>query len=402
MRYLILLFFLGVSPKLWASFDQNFEYRSITEDERKVKNQRTKIDSEYQNDILASLFTDQEENLWRTENIIFMQSLGSLSGKIFGFDRRIKFERDLLENFSFKLVHFEQADYEQNQLHTIFEFTYKTTDWDYGFYFELAHLKRSNDFGFALTYHPETDHKIRFFHTWVDAERNLRNEDNDRFASMPSAYGFKGNLTRRGIETEYGVLIEPEFRWSFPSENVEYTYRRYMASLFLNMPLRGNYLSFRIQWDSKLDMEQTLYSENVISRLELDRFQTLVRHQWVNADTGLEYSVGLMLARRDWGFANREYITFDGIPHFGVMWPKRKTHDSKRWGFEYGATFHTQNGDWSQTSPNDLTRQNRADAIWEWAFNPQAKITFRFGFDLDDIVSKEFWQSGDGRFVMYF
>lgn len=93
---------------------------------------------------------------------------------------------------------------------------------------------------------------------------------------------------------------------------------------------------------------------------------------------------------------------FDGLPHFGVMWPKSKTHDSKRWGFEYGNNFHTQNGDWTQTKENTLTNQTRLDAIWEWVFNPQARITFRFGFDLDDIVSKDFWQSGDGRFVMYF
>jgi hypothetical protein len=380
----------------FANFDQNFEYRSLSEDERKLKNQWSKIDSEYAHDILGSMFSDYEESLWRTQRVMFMQSAASISGKQFAFDQRIKLDVDLIENLQFKVLHFQQGDYEHDQDHNIFEFKYKSQlDIDFSFYFELAHLKKENDFGLAATLHPSNDHSIRIFHSWTDAERNLRNEDADRFNSMPQVYGIKGNLTRSGIETEYGILIEPEFRWAFPVEGREYTYRRYMANLFLNIPLRGNFLSLRTQWDSKLDVDTIRTEEN--------RFQTLVRHHWVNQDTGLEYKVGILLARRNWSYPTHDVTMFDGIPHFGVMWPKKKTINNSRWGFEYGGTLHQQTGDFTQSTNNtNFIKQNRLDAIWEWTFNPKALFIFRAGVDLDDFGTPDTWQSGVGRFVMYF
>lgn len=404
MRKLLLLIVLISSQFAVASFDQNFEYRSLSEDERKLKNQWQKIDSEYAQDILGSQFTDYEESLWRTQRIMFMQGAASISSKQFVFDQRIKLDVDLLPNLEFKVLHFEQGDFEQDQDHSVFEFKYKSNEAiDYSFYFELAHLKKENDLGLAITLHPETDHSVRFFYSWVDAERNLRNEDADRFNSMPSAFGLKGQLNRAGIETEYGALIEPEFRWAFPSTNAEYIYRRYMANLFLNIPLRGNFLSFRLQWDSKLDLERQLYTTTPTSRVEAGRFQALVRHQWVSEETGLEYNVGLMLARRKWEFLDHDMVMFDGIPHFGVLWPKHSQNNNSRWGFEYGGTIHTQTTDWNQTfTSTAFMKQNRLDAIWEWTFNPKAFFTFRAGFDLDDFGTPETWQSGDGRFVMYY
>lgn len=387
----------------YGSFDQNFEYRSISKDERDLKNQWKKIDSEYTQDILSSFFSENEEKIWRSNRLVFMQSAASISSKQFALDQRIKIETDLLDNLEFKVLLFKQGDYEQDQDHSVFEFKYKSThNIDYSFYSELAHLKKENDFGFAVTLHPNIDHQIRFFHSWIDAERNLRNEDPDRFNSMPAVYGFKGQINRDGLEAEYGALIEPELRWGFSTTNTEYIYHRYMANLFLNIPFRENFLSLRVQWDSKLDLERTLYTENPTSRTEAKRLQTLVRHSWINEE-GLQYSVGLMLVRRSWEFLDHDMVMFDGIPHFGIMWPKHKQVNNHRWGFEYGGTIHSQTTDWNQTfNETKVVSQNRLDAIWEWTFNPKAFITFRFGFDLEDFGTKESWQSGDGRFVMYF
>lgn len=404
MRTYLTTIALVVSQFAYGSFDQNFEYRSSSEQERQLKNQWRKVDSEYTQDILASFFSDKEEKLWRSNRVIFMQSAASISSKQFALDQRIKLETDLLDNLEFKILHFKQGDYEQDQEHSVFEFTYKSSHTiDYSFYSELLHLKKENDFGVAVTFHPNIDHQIRIFHSWMDAERNLRNEDTDRFSSMPSVYGFKGQISRDKLELEYGAIVEPEFRWAFPTTNTEYIYHRYMASLFLNIPFRENFLSVRMQWDSKLDLERQLYTENPTTRVEAKRLQTLVRHSWVSEDSGIEYNAGIMLVRRSWEFMDHELVMLDGIPHFGAMWPKHKQVNNHRWGFEYGGTIHSQNTDWNQSyNETKVLTQNRLDAIWEWTFNPKAFITFRFGFDLEDFGTKESWQSGDGRFIMFF
>ena len=387
-----------------GSFDQNFEYRSISEQEKQLKNQWRKIDSEYTQDILASFFSEKEEKLWRTNRVIFMQSAASISSKQFALDQRIKLEAELLDNLQFKILHFKQGDYEQDQEHSVFEFKYKSNHTiDYSFYSELLHLKKENDFGVAVTFHPNTDHQIRIFHSWVDAERSLRNEDTDRFNSMPSVYGVKGQINWEKFEAEYGALIEPEFRWAYPATNTEYIYHRYMANIFLSIPFRENFLSVRMQWESKLDSERLLQTESPTTRIEAKRFQALVRHSWISEDSGLEYNAGLMLVRRSWEFMDHDMVMTDAVPHFGAMWPKHKQINNHRWGFEYGGTIHSQTTDWAQTfNETRVLTQNRLDAIWEWTFNHKTFITFRFGFDLEDFGTKESWQSGDGRFVMFF
>lgn len=398
MKHFLFLFFTSTC---FASFDSNFEYRSVSQDLPNLSQRRTKIDSEYYADDFTFSFRDSYEIQWILQKKLFLYNAGSLSGKEFLLDRRIKIEADLNPSLGFKLLHFEQSDYENDQNHTIFEFPYRHDQFELSAYFDFSYAKKCNDFGAAITWKPSASHKIRMFHTWGDMERNHRNEATDRFINLPVGYGIKGEIIPTENQksfVQYGLLIEPQFLWLFPDKSQTFSWHRNMATIYY---VNENY-SIRTQWDQSYETTQSTPTGTQVSQLYTQKLQLQFGREFQTELLGATPVFGLRLSTRKWQDGANEVKHNAILPHLNLRWASSGRPNSHQWSLEYGNTYFESKGTWSDPKRNETKSENRLNLYWDWVFSNNAIFTFVFAFDLDVFGTEETWEGGNGQFVLLF
>lgn len=396
-----LLLVAGLAGQALA-FDESFpEFITLNELEQARFDDPGRIGPEYQNDIYAFQKPWSWQYQWLAKDIAFDTTFGSISAVHFLVDTRLKLRTKLTEKLEFRLLHFDERNYDRESKHTVFELAW--FPWEkigISAYGEPSYTKRENDVGLALLLHPAEDHEIRVFQTWVDITRQRRSDRTDTFDrnSLPYARGITGRVLYREAQAflEYALRQETASKWDFPDELYSYRHRRELASLYWSRAMSEAWrLNLRLQADRKFEARdpssaasatrgESWTTTRIFARAQAPLYRVL--------PIAYELIPTLELAHRQWDSTRGKLSTYDKLLGLFLKLPSG-------WIFDYALVHHdrTENSPIGLSTDNDGLHQ-RLDAGYSWVFSETGELRIKAGFDVDKFGTKETWESGGAQF----
>ncbi len=391
------------------AFEALPQFRGLTPHQARSLDRPEALDSEYSSDHLTYQKPLEWERLWLSQDIVFDLSTGSLDGRHFQTEDRLKLQQSLyLDLLDFRFTYLSQSDLEERVEHHVMELLFSPFQlWGghqalaplgISLYGETALYKAENNFGLALVYRPpQAEHRL--FANFPQFAHNKRHTDVDFFddGAEARAYGLYGHWWHRQNFLRYTLRYEPRARWIFPQDSEEYHYLRQHASLWWQWEVKeSTFWAGRAQVDSKqegrdsLDESTPIDSESITRRRLL--LQSQLRHWW----RGLEWTWGLSYYERRWRpLLNPDILQRDLMPHFWLALPEKSGSVlSQTWSFGLEMTHHRR---------NSLANEYRLNIKYALDFHQgQSEMNFLFTFDLDEFGTERTWEGGAIQFRSYF
>lgn len=389
-----LCFFLGSASA--AAFELAPEYQHLNEREIGALEGPERIDAEYRSDILTYSLPFSWRGAWLRSPHGFQVSLGSLDGKRFLAEQRLKARKDLGGPLAFEAQYLEQSDFENEFRHLVLAFDYELMPrWSLSLYGEPSSRKSEDDAGAALTYAFSPRHRLRLFHTWIDFSLNQRNEAADFYTEKPRAFGFVGRNTEAVGDSfvEYALRIEPESRRTFPSERLYAHENRYFHFL-ARRPFAQAHWNLGLSHEDKRESGTPFDESAASARVRSERKTFLLQREEARWIHGWQY------AERAWSTADGRVRHRDVLPH---VWYELSAGPRSQWSLGYEFTWHRAEGpeELRASLDHDDRLEHRLNLAYRWRF-PSGALKFLFTADLDEFGGGKTWEGGSGQLQIFF
>ncbi len=413
-------------PSKAQAFEALPQFRGLNPNQARSFDDPSRLDSEYSSDHLTYQKPIEWEILWLSQDIVFDLSTGSLSGRHFQTEDRLKLQQSLYrELVEFRFTYLSQSDFEEEVEHHVMELVFtpwrKSTyigsspaswlsPWGLALYGETALYKAENNMGVALLYlGPQSENRL--FANFPQFAHNRRNINGDFFSEGEGAktYGVAGHWWDQENFFRYTLRLEPQARWIFPQDQREYRYRRSHASLWWQREMgRSQYWLGRLQWDHKREGEAPTEITSSIEEGEWQRTRLFAQSQWRHWWKGLEWTWGLAYFEREWHSPEGKVLQRDLLPHFWVALPER-AHSllSQGWHIGFEMTHHRRSPSLTSAEGSELPffkrNEHRLNIKYALDFHQgQSKMNFLFTFDLDEFGTHRTWEGGAIQFRSHF
>lgn len=412
------------------AFDIFPEFHALSELEQSGFDNVTRIDSEYQSDVITYLHPLSWDPVFFSRPQAFDFTLGSLSSKLFLQQSRLRVRKRVLPQLDFRFTYFTQRDLDVDQTRAIIELVHELSKrFSISLYGEPSLFKRENDVGIAVLYRPADTHEIRAFHTWVDFTRQEHNDQGDFFTEgkEPTSYGLVGRcfdclklFTDNSRENwlEYFVRRETPTEWHFPDADEIYEYELWTtglkARIGANARTKVLAANLRLQFSRKYESKRSISEAAGFAERTVDR-------RLIESLGSLEIPIGSVFGRMATfepgiGWFHRFYRERDGmflehrnlLPHAWIhvqgMERVRGQFDSLSLGYE--VTFFRSEGvpDPGARELKAWAAEHRVNFRYAFALEDDALLTFALTFDPDSAVRGEsgLFEGGNGQFRVFF
>lgn len=340
---------------------------------------RSDINGEYDSDFLAY----QKSLEWNYEFLnspqAFDVTVGSLSSKEFLFDQRLKLEKHLTEKLFFTLDWLQARDFDQD---------FKAFGYEVGYLlFPRAAIsiigspsfyKSEDDIGGKITLFGE-DVKSEFAAIWYDFQKNQRELTAERWAKgkAPLTVYYQSTWLPKDKKqyTIFGVMNKFLSR---REDNSKSSFTEVSAWRAYFQHWKKNSFGAQLQW------EQNFRSTQIDDSLVRKRL-------WAQIDKDFyrgKYKVtpGFNIFHRDYFVGEERTVRTTWLPTVWIAGPATQHSEfSSEWSVGMDAAF----------SARDDQRLNLKNSI---KFHDKAEIVWLLTFDMDRLVSNEFWEGGNMQF----
>ncbi len=386
------------------AFESLPEYRGLSESETLLDSPRL-LDTEYTSDFINYQKPLEWESWWWSKNVGLDFSVGSLSGKEFLIDQRVRIESRLTERVGFKFFWVSDRDLEDDFTNQIIELEFEVNPkLAVAAYTSLSKDKAEDDVGLALI-HRQSEIETRLYISLLDFQRNKRNRDTDRFrdGKGPLAYGIvsrknlrEGSLVHRW--QEWSWRLEPKSRWEFPVNSREYEHQRQVVQIReFSRVETGHTYSWRLDWDDKQESGVTAGVPGQVRRQRV----------WAQAEFGRPLNsqfirYGLHHIWRRFTGLNQHAEFRDWMPFVWWEGPAEVTsYGSRQWQVGYDVVVGTteSHGGWIPEDRNEHYVEHRLNGVHRWRFHENGAVDAIITFDLDRFGTGETWEGGSARLV---
>lgn len=390
------------------AFESLPEFRGLDEAEASALDSPRLIDPEYTSDFLNYQKPLEWESAWWSHPLGFDFSVGSLSGKEFLVDQRLRFTAPLTERLNFNFFWVSDRDLEDDFTASVLELTYfLTAHVGVAGYTSLSKDKAEDDAGAALLF--RRDHReSRLYFTLLDFQRNQRNRESDRWRDNKAAKAF-GFISRENVREggrvrrwrEWSYRFEPEAHREFPDSNRDYFYQRQAVQLRgFQRQESGSSAAWRVNWDDKMETDIVSGSEDKVRR----------QRAWFQTEAGMPandktWRFGLNHIWRRYTGTNRHAEFRDWSPFFWLEGPERLTdYGSHQWriGYDVVLGWIESQGGWLPADTESYADEHRLNLSHSWKFARNGRIDALLTFDLDRLGSGETWEGGAVQMNWYF
>lgn len=391
-----------------SAFESLPEYRGLDEVEAAALDSPRLLDQEYTSDFITYQTPLERESAWWSRPLGFDSSIGSLSGKEFLVDQKLRFTAKLTDKLNFHFYWFADRELEDDFTANVMELSYfPVPAVGVAAYTTLSKDKAEDDVGAALLF-KRGNRESRIYTTLLDFQRNQRNRETDRWRDGKAAKAFglisRENLIENGQARkwrEWSYRYEPEAHREFPDLVRDYFYHRQ------SVQIRGfqrhdsaKTSSWRFNWDDKSERE-------VVSGVEAK-----VRRQraWVQLESSTPahdqtWRYGLHHIWRRYTGTTKHAEFRDWSPFLWWAGPETQTdYGARRWeiGYDVVLGWTESQGGWLPAEAEGFADEHRLNFTHSWRFARDGQIDALLTFDLDRLGSGETWEGGAIRMNWYF
>lgn len=389
-------------PAVGAS---NFpEFRSLTEEEELSFDNPSRLDPEYQSDVLTySVPFRWAYDFWANPQGL-LTSVGSTSENEFGVVSQAKIQKWLTEDLEFRWTFTDERNRDDQAVHAVLELIWwPMSDKFVGvsLYGEPGYHKRTNDVGLAAVFKPTPYHEIRLFQTFVDITRPQRNDESDTFEGqhLPYAQGIVGRSwsaldSNESEFLQYALVLETPTEWLFPDNFYKYFYSRDFLQVLGRKKGEQSYWNYLNEFTKKGESREPSGSGSTVAPDSLISYRWESRLEWEKPLTGLWLEIvrpGVQWVYREWQGANDlEAKQSELLPYLWVRipgWERGANHDFWEAGYEF--TWYRASGDQELKSNIDLDGrlEQRFNLSYDFVFGTHSQLRILGSADLDKLFS---------------
>lgn len=382
MRFIILFFAISFFSNEVHAFNGFHWLNDAGQSATNIKN-RSDINGEYDSDFLAY----QKGFEWQYEYLkaanAFDVSVGSLSSKEFLFDQRLKLEKLLTEKFFFGLEWLQARDFDQD---------FQAFGYEVGYLFfpkiaisaigSPSFYKSEDDVGAKVTVYGN-DVKSEFAAIKYDFQKNQRDLTAERWAEgkAPWALYYQSTWMPKGKAQFTTLGLMNQFH-SRRENNVTGTYAENSAWRAQVQHWEKDRFGVQLQWDQIFRSTQT---DDSLMRKRL----------WFQAEKDLYYkqyklTPGFNVFHRDYYAGSSRAVKTTWLPTFWLTLPGKQYESFVSiWSVGVDAAF-------AATNDQRLNLKNSLK------FHENAELNWLLTFDVDHLISNEFWEGGNMQLRMMF
>jgi hypothetical protein len=390
---MILFFIMQLS---FASYDQLFEYQSVSLQDKDIQTHFKQFDSEYSSHLLNYSLSLEQNIFFEQQDKVFIHNQGSVSSNEFLKHSQLKVRQPLLEKLQFQFLYFEQQDLETYQEHGLIEVSYLFSKGKLSAFIDLKFQKREDNMGLSYTHDLTQNHYLKLFLAFPYYDWNNRNRDSDEIKQTPYHYGFVGRYLKSNNYYqryfEYGYRKLSPLEWAFETEYWEYK----KNSLLLRYRYEKNKdyaLEISQQYDNTENDTLSADQSSLTERFLLRRQQSLLKYQNYSQFLEGTYDLGIALYQRRVKNMIDTNHSSDYIPF--LIYHDLKPYSFGFLSYGYDFTMHDSRGEDTKDRA-----ENRFNLHWRIPFQASS-LKLLFTFDIDDITSRP-WEGGQGSFEMTF
>lgn len=392
--------FINVFIALSANaFESLPEYRGLNSREALATDSPQLIDTEYTSDFIVYHRSFYWEPLWWSRPLGYDLTVGSLGGKEFALNQRVRFTAGLTSQLKFHFYWFEDRDLEDDFTAQILELTYwGAKRFGLAAYGSLSRDKAENDVGLAFLAR-WSDTEGRLYFTLLDFQRNQRNRATDRWEKghEPKVIGYVQRSIQQDGEhvkawREWSARYEMPTRWRFPDEQKDYEYQKYALQARGFLQRQENSWAWRANWEDKFESAVTPTSAEQTHRQRL--WLQLEEERSLGKPT-LRYGLH-HLWRRYQGIV-RDATFRHWLPYVWWEAPEYLTeYGGRQWlvGYDVALGWLEKSGNWMAADSDTFAHEHRVNVTHRWRFQQSGEIRALLTFDLDELGSDATWEGG--------
>ena len=348
---------------------------------------RSDINGEYDSDFVAY----QNPLEWQFQMIkaknAFDLSVGSLSSKEFLFDQRLKLEKDLNSRIFFQLDWLNVQDYEQDVEGFGYELGYRISPkFSLSVIGSPSFYKSEDDVGVKFNWQGE-DSKSELGTIWYDFQNNQRSLNNRRWAKgeAPVAVFYQFTWQPEGVDrfSRFGVMNQFHSRMedkTGPTTEENSAFRMYFQHW-------EKYKSeMQWQWDQVF--------RNTTADGKVQRKRLWVQYEKYFFYRGIWIKPGLHYFYRDYQTDGPHIFATTWLPTIWFETPPRSRGEMDSiWALGLDAAFFdADRGDAKSGTDQRLNLKNTL------RFATNVELSWLLTFDIDQLISNEFWEGGNVQF----
>ena len=399
MKFILVIAFTLFSFKAVAFVEP---YLFFSDEEQKNINGPSTITPEYYSDYRTFQQPFYLHDRFLEAENAFDLGVGSLSGKRFLNQKRLKLNKDITKKLNLKLYYVEREDFEEERRNFLFGLGYRFTNWfELNAYGSLFFEKNKNDIGLSLDFSLNEHHELKLFTNFPDYQFTERNLDNAEDLKSLISFGLYG-LYRHQKKSffEYYVHNQTRLERFYKDQDKLYVFEELRVGARLRQKVGSDwFLNFNVDW---VDSEEGNSSPgNTLSDLDTwtrDSFRINAQSEWSN------WVVGLEVNYRYWVNQNNQPVMHRNLlPYF---WKKIRPKSFDNYyissidlGFD--TITHWSRGDLSVRDEFDQENraiESRLNIRISFDFNEKTNLLLILTGDIDDPS----WEGGGGQLQMLF
>lgn len=370
-----------------ASAFNTFHWLNDTTRSSTMIQPRSDINSEYDSDFLTYQKPPEWQYQFLKAQTAFDLSVGSVSSKEFLFDQRAKMNKDLTSKFFFALDWLEIRDYEQDVRGFGYELGYKF--WPRAAISVIgspSYLKSEDDVGGKVTWW-EDDWKAEVAAVWYDFQNNFRALHSRKWAKQKEPWSVLGQVTWMPKDQQRFAIfgIMNQFRSRMEETSTSLVEDNSAFRIFFQHWMKG-------EWGSQVQWENIFRYTNTDGRVQRKRL-------WVQAERYMQWrnytlKPGLNFFYRDYQTDGPHIIATTWVPTLWVDFaPNTHSEFDSIWSLGLDASFFDSDRGESKSGIDE--RLNLKNTL---RFHKDAELVWQVTFDVDQLISWEFWEGGNVQF----
>jgi len=332
----------------------------------------------------------------------FDLAVGSLSGKRFLNQKRLKLNQNITERLSFKLFFVEREDFEEERRNFLFGLGYQVNKWlELNAYGSLFFEKNRNDIGFSLDFLLSRQHELKLFVNRPDyqfSERNLLDAEDVESLWSYGLYGTFRHSDRSFFE--YYIHQQSRLERLFTEQDRLYSFKELRVGSRLRQHLKSDwFLNFNVDWvDSKEGESSPGQSLTDLESWSRDSVRINLQSETSSWIFGVEANYRYWVNQDNQPVMHRNFL-----PYFWKKLSPRSFDGYFISSVDLGidAVTHWSRGELAlrdDFDQNNRAIESRLNVRLSFDFSKNTNLILIFTGDIDDPS----WEGGGGQFQMLF
>lgn len=377
IRNISLILLLSMSPTSYAF--NNFHWMNDANVSAPNIKPRSDINGEYDSDFLAYQKTLEWNYEYLKSASAFDTTVGSLSSKEFLFDQRLKLEKLLTDKLFFNLEWLQSRDFDQD---------FNAFGYEVGYLFfpkiaisvigSPSFYKSEDDVGAKVSILSD-ESTSEFAVIQYDFQKNQRDLTSERWAKgkEPWALYYKTTWLPKNKQeyTVFGVMNQFHSRREDTTKN---TFTEVSAWRVYFQHWQKDQFGAQLQWEQNFRSSET---DDSLTRKRL----------WAQLDKDFYFRAykvtpGFNIFHRDYNVGSERTVKTTWLPTVWLTLKEKQYEQlSSQWSIGMDAAFAARNDQ----------RLNLKNTL---KFHGNAELNWMLTFDVDRLISNEFWEGGNMQF----